>query len=418
MKKPRIHGFTLIEMLVVVAILGILMALLLPALARAREAARNASCKNNLRQFGIGFHQYADRDPAGKYCSGAYDFRRDGCPDTWGWVADLVNTGAARPGEMLCPTNSLRALEKVNDMLGKDTTDAKDGAPLVRTQVGACYLGGADWGGTAVDTPERADFIARTMFDKGYSTNYVASWFFVRGSIKFEPEMQPLTSISVASAPAGSSTYKGTGMTTGPLNRRVVEGSRIVSSNVPLLGDAAPGDPSEAVLAQSIIKDATLNTLGNNDSETRTYLEAGERLAESFNDGPAQFDPSGPKLVLMPELTPVEAQMLCEASTQGCPPADTTSGAWMQDTRDWYAVHGSGNQLACNILMADGSVKEFVDLNADGYLNPGFPVPDNLTDAEYAGIGFRDSTVELHPKDIYSGIFMTSGSGKSQDFEQ
>lgn len=406
MKRKGRKAFTLVELLVVIAIIALLVAILLPVLSRARESARNTVCKNNLRQFGIGFHLFADKDPKERLSTGAWDFRRDGCMDTYGWVSDLVNINAALPAEMMCPSNPLNGPEKLNDLLGKDTTDTKDGAPAARLAAGLC--GDPKWAGitgpsssgttfasTDASSDERAELIARAFIEKGLNTNYASSWFFSRTGPKFTVDTNGnLLGIGDATKQG----MKGLSTTLGPLRRSIVESSPIVSSLIPLLGDAAPGDVDEAILSQDIAYDGT-GHFANGKTEARTFLEQGELLCEAMNDGPAYW--TGTRVSLVGQAANLSTQI--EAEKAGSvPPPTTANSTYLQDTRDWYAVHAG----TLNVLMADGSIKEFSDSDDDKFLNPGFPIDEALTEDDYAAIGYRHPDVELPQAEIFSGVFL------------
>jgi len=89
MNVQRIRrGFTLVELLVVIAIIGVLVALLLPAVQAAREAARRSSCGNNLKQLGLGMHNYHDTFFALPY--GATTYHPNVGRDGWSWFARVL----------------------------------------------------------------------------------------------------------------------------------------------------------------------------------------------------------------------------------------------------------------------------------------------------------------------------------------
>jgi prepilin-type processing-associated H-X9-DG protein/prepilin-type N-terminal cleavage/methylation domain-containing protein len=100
MNPSRIRSaFTLVELLVCIGIVALLIALLLPALVRAREQAKSAQCLSNLRQIGHGVHMYAN---ANKLFFPLLTHAHD--DPTIGWLVTLVPYGT-NPAVRLCPSD-------------------------------------------------------------------------------------------------------------------------------------------------------------------------------------------------------------------------------------------------------------------------------------------------------------------------
>jgi prepilin-type processing-associated H-X9-DG protein len=367
---------TLVELMVVTSIIVLLMAMLFPAINVARESARQAACKNNLRQIGLGLQQHAERFDA--FCTGAFDWRRDGSVTDYGWVADLVNVEIP-VGKLLCPSNPYKISQTYNDLfaatvtgnggmtspsglpadscrnsfrLGSAPALQPDGSQLYNP----CYaIANATYGSEA----NRTSLVTDQIYNKSFNTNYTASWWLVRTGALIDSSSGTLTN----STSCTTVTLDTLAVTLGPLTRSRADSATCPASFLPFMGCGAPATGSGAGLVQA---------LGSTPTGTPTVVP--------FTGGPLD------KTILSP--------------TNPGTPVPTGPGYWtatdsagqpniLQDYRQFAPVHRN----SCNILFADGSVQSFADANKDGVLNNGFPA--------VAGI-FADTTVELTPDSVFS----------------
>jgi prepilin-type N-terminal cleavage/methylation domain-containing protein len=113
------RGFTLIEILVVIGLIGVLLALLLPALEKARERANNVRCANNLSQIGLGLLLYAN-DNRGAFPRTLYDPGAPLCVDTNAAAPEPFGAGGPQPNDTTSPLFLLIRVVKLPPMLFAD----------------------------------------------------------------------------------------------------------------------------------------------------------------------------------------------------------------------------------------------------------------------------------------------------------
>lgn len=353
----RRRGFTLVELLVVIFIIGILVAMLMPAVQAARESSRQSACANNLRQLGVGIAEHGQRRN-GLMSTGAWDWRRDGAVTEVGWVADLVAANIP-VGKLTCVSNSAKLSEVYGQLW--ETTGGSDpcinmlGSPSATNPDGTVTVNPCRSILTSNIPPAsdaRRTLIETQVYKGHYNTNYIASWLFVRSGAVLDMSGMP----SVRQ-PTCDQTLRGRNVTLGPLSESRLDKAGVSTSFVPLLADATgvgtAGFP-----------------VGNE--------PPGTPLAMSFTAGPVLI--SNMQYPAFPAGTPREG----------------VNGWWatwnrgvLQDYRGFAPVHRG----VCNVLFGDGSVRGVLDANRDGQLNNGFP----------AGVGgFKDDKVEIPLAEFHS----------------
>jgi prepilin-type processing-associated H-X9-DG protein len=332
-------------------------------------------------------------------------------------VADLSKVGHLNAETALCPSSSLRGSEKLNDLYGIDTNNNSNllvGADVSRLTDGMC--GETSWKGiSGTGTPgqfantnpltaQRMSLISRYFLSNGYNTNYATSWFLTRSAPRVSYFADGTIRTGGQAAQRG---LQGLRETLGPLTESLLSVSTIPSSAIPLMADASPGELTEATAVATFGHEPGDHFAGT-DTSSRVFVSQGSLLAESDSEGPSFYNSTTWKIGRIGSNNArLDEQLQCDLN-QTCLPPTGGSGnrMYLQSTLSWRAIHAGGGGYSLNMLFVDGSVREFTDINGDGYLNPGFGIPNNLTEAQYFDLGYRNGPRELHPSQCFNGVFL------------
>jgi len=279
-------GFTLVELLVTIAIIGILLGLLLPNLAAVQATAKAGAQASILQGFGKGFQDFSSSDAQGRLSTGGYDHFRDGDFTKIGWVADLVNGKFANLTKSLDPVGRSKINEKFTDASGASESGTFNNVRWLTTKTFTT-------GGTSVQS--KADIIGTTYFgtkqtlwDDGFNTNFATTWHFSRGDNNITATTGAgLFSVSANSLDGSKSPLDGDG----PLSSAILGDPTLLTSadKIGIVGAARVGDGADATInaAGATTNDASKINLFIDPNGRKQFAKVGDFTVESFTDGPA-----------------------------------------------------------------------------------------------------------------------------------